>query len=234
MRNNKPLGSKSYGSIPHLRGSKMGTTDKRCELGQELIATKKSRDWRDLVIVQEKLDGSNVAVARINGELVAITRAGYTAETSPHLQHMEFYCWMNDNKYLFQWLKEGQRVCGEWMYQAHGIKYDLPHGYFVAFDIMTGKERMTYINFLKNVSAYLPTPRLIHIGHPVTLKRVIKMLEPSGHGAQGKCEGAIWRVEREGKVDFLLKYVRPDHPTGKFLPDISGEAAVINNYTIQH
>jgi len=36
----KPLGIKSYGSIPHLPGSRIGIGDHKCHEGQERIATK--------------------------------------------------------------------------------------------------------------------------------------------------------------------------------------------------
>jgi hypothetical protein len=63
----KPLGIKNYGHIPHLRGSRMGVGDHTCHDGQSRIATAWVRDRHDEVIVQEKLDGSNVGVARLDG-----------------------------------------------------------------------------------------------------------------------------------------------------------------------
>lgn len=41
-------------------------------------------------------------------------------------------------------------------------------------------------------------------------------------GATGRPEGVVYRVERKGKVDFLAKYVRPDYPTGQYLPGTEG------------
>jgi hypothetical protein len=66
-RATKPLGIKNYGHIAHLPGSRMGPGDHKCHTGQERIATRQTRDRHDLVIVQEKLDGSNVGVARSTG-----------------------------------------------------------------------------------------------------------------------------------------------------------------------
>ncbi len=80
----KPLGRKSYGSIPHLPESRMGSADHKISEGQAIIATKKKRDKHDVVIVQEKLDGSNVGIAKKNGEIIALTRSGYIANTSPN------------------------------------------------------------------------------------------------------------------------------------------------------
>jgi hypothetical protein len=45
------------------------------------------------------------------------------------------------------------------------------------------------------------------------------LLEQSGHGAVDPVEGAIWRVERKGEVDFLTKYVRHDKEDGKYFPE---------------
>jgi len=36
------------------------------------------------------------------------------------------------------------------------------------------------------------------------------------------------RVERNAKVDFLTKWVRPDKEDGRYLPDVSGQRAVWN------
>jgi hypothetical protein len=82
----KPLGHKSYGSIGHLHGSRIGPGDHMVHEGQSKIATKKLRDKHDTVIVQEKLDGSNVSIARIDGVITPLQRKGYLAISSPYLQ----------------------------------------------------------------------------------------------------------------------------------------------------
>lgn len=228
----KPLGQKNYGSIPHMKYSRMGTGDHSCSEGQERIATKESRDYKDLIIVQEKLDGSNVGIAKVNGKIIALTRSGYLAETSPYEQHHKFTEWVALlGSTRFDNLKEGERIVGEWMYQAHGTRYNLPHEPFVAFDLMTGHERTTFMEFTYRMARFdLITPRLIHLGQPISLKNVLKRLEPSGHGAIDSVEGAVWRVERDGKVDFLIKYVRPDKEDGIYLPEISGKDAHLNTF----
>jgi len=227
----KPLGHKNYGSIPHMKGSRMGEADRHCSEGQERIATKTPRDYRDLIIVQEKLDGSNVGIAKVNGEIVALSRSGYLAKTSPYHQHLVFSDWVESTKWRFEELKEGERIAGEWLYQAHGTRYDLPHDLFVAFDLMTEHTRTPFMEFSYRMTKFgLVMPRLIHLGQPISVKNVLKRLEPSGHGALDKVEGAVWRVERDNKVDFLLKYVRPDKEDGIYLPEISGKKPVINTF----
>ena len=78
----KPLGGKAYGSIGHLPSSRLGPGDHSVHEGQARICTTKVRDKRDRVIVQEKLDGSCCAVAKVEGRVVALGRAGYLATTS--------------------------------------------------------------------------------------------------------------------------------------------------------
>lgn len=217
----KPLGIKNYGSIPHLSGSRLGPNDYMMEQGQEIICTKKPRDKWDLVIVQEKLDGGNVGVCKVNGKIIPITRAGYTALSSPYETHHIFHKWAMDYEARFmELLNEGERIVGEWMYHVVGTKYELKNDPFLAFDIMNGMERLPYIEFLTRISReYIQTPKLLHIGQPITIKDVEKLLGKKGHHGADKAEGAVWRVERKGKVDFLAKYVRHGKEDGIYLSE---------------
>lgn len=227
----KPLGFKAYGSIPHLPGSRLGPGDHHCEQGQARIATVKARDKHDIVIVQEKLDGSNVSVAKIGGGIHSLTRAGYSAITSIYDQHRMFAHWVDKNLKRFDnLLKEGERICGEWLIQAHGTRYNLPHEPFVAFDMFCGKERLIFEEFGSRAYDHdFVLPRLINIGVPVTIEYACKAISISGHGAIDPVEGAVWRVERKGKVDFLCKYVRHDKEDGKYLPEKNGTGKPIYN-----
>lgn len=240
----KPLGYKSYGHIPHLPGSRMGPGDHKCHEGQLKIATSKARDRHDMIIVQEKLDGSNVGVAKINDDIVPLTRAGYRAETSPYEQHHFFASWVlnpKQRKRFMALLSEGERVCGEWLMQAHGTRYELSHEPFVAFDIMVQTTRLPWPEFRERVLQYeFVIPNTIHEGSPLSIEEAMKKLKVSGHGAIEPVEGAIWRVERNEQiqkgrpsgrkriVDFLVKYVRPDKRDGIYLEAVSGKPALYN------
>lgn len=237
----KPLGGKCYGHIPHIPGSRTGKGDHKCSEGQARIVTERTRDGHDVVICTEKVDGSNVGVAKIYGEIIALSRAGYRAYTSPFEQHHIFADWVNHNKDRFDsLLQEGERVCGEWLAQAHGTRYDLFHEPFVVFDIMNGGERKLYLEVqsrTKKLDFVMPAP--LSMGKPLSVNDMLKMIEISGHGAIDPVEGAVWRVERnrlkdkhsgqrERKFDFICKYVRPDKVDGKYLPEVSGKEAIWN------
>lgn len=228
----KPLGHKAYGSIPHLPGSRLGVGDHHCHEGQARIATEKARDKHDLIIVQEKLDGSCCAVAKVNGEILAFGRAGYLATTSKYDVHQSFEKYVRQNEIRFAGLlKEGERVIGEYLAQAVGTIYELPHEPFVPFDLMTGKERINYSEFLHRIRVYdFTPPQLLTIGPPLSIEAAMTLVNKSGHGAVDKVEGAIWRVERKDKVDFLVKYVRHDKEDGKYFPEKNNGVITYNKF----
>lgn len=237
----KPLGRKNYGHIPHLPGSRMGPADHHCEVGQARIATAKKRDRNDEIIVQEKLDGSNVGIARIGDQLHALTRAGYPALSSPYEQHHLFDAWVTQQRERFMAvLLDGERLVGEWLALAHGTRYRLMHEPFVPFDLMREAERTPYDQFLARIQpGAFVLPYCIHRGEALSIDAALACIgynartERYGyHGALEPVEGVIWRVERDrptGRkgekvrvVDFLVKYVRPDKVDGKYLPELSG------------
>lgn len=226
----KPLGQKAYGHIAHLPGSRMGPGDHMCHEGQARIATLKPRDKHDRIYVQEKLDGSCVSVAKIDGKLVPLGRAGYPALSSPYAQHRLFHEWAMDHEPDFNaLLEEGERAVGEWLAQAHGTRYDLTtRSPFVLFDLMRGIKRATVIEVCARANDWdFETPKLIAEG-PLSINDAMAALLPFGfYGALDLVEGAVWRVERHGEIDFLAKYVRPDKVDGSYLPRRgNGEDAV--------
>lgn len=242
----RPFGRPSYGSIGHLPGSKFTSKDKGMNEGHTRIATLKTRDKHDNVYVQEKLDGTCVAVGKLDGNLLALSRSGYLAHTSKYEFIRLFESYMHDNYERFDaLLDEGERVVGEWLAMAHGTKYDLSgRDPFVMFDIMVETTRMPFMDLTIRNRERLGndcffTPMLIAQG-PTSVEDAMKLLQTKGENVQGEfpiygfygatepVEGAVWRVERRGEVDFLCKFVRPDYEPGKYLPEVSGEDPIWN------
>lgn len=231
--NRKPLGHKAYGSIPHLPNSRLGPKDYSIHEGQARILTEKTRDRHDVVIVQEKLDGSNVAVANVGGQILALTRAGYVATTSKFEQHHLFAHWVREREAVFrEIIGPGDRVSGEWLAQAHGTRYENlgDEDVFVAFDLFEGRERLPLTTFLTEVSGRLAiAPVIAFVNRAVPLDEALKELGERGRfGALDPVEGVVYRCERQGKVEFLAKWVRPDKVDGHYLPEVSGREAVWN------
>lgn len=230
--NEKPLGFKNYGSIGHLPCSRMGPGDHAVPEGMQTICTVKTRDKNDRVWVTEKLDGSNVGVARLkDGSIVALGRAGYLAETSKYEQHQLFANWVKQNESLFiLFLSPGERLVGEWLAQAHSTRYTLKHEPLVVFDLMVGQERYPWNEASARLhAAGFTTPHLLNDGCSVMSVQdaIIKAELDNAHGADS-IEGAVWRVERNGVFDFMAKYVKPEKIDGLLLPERSGVASVWN------
>lgn len=227
----KPLGAKAYGSIPHLPGSRMGPGDHHCHEGQARIATEKTRDRHDQVWVQEKLDGSCVAVARVDDQIVALGRAGYPASSSPYEQHQLFSEWVAGREERFRELLEpDERAVGEWLAQAHGTRYELHHEPFVLFDLMVGKRRAPLGGTMQRAQEQGFTCPALLSSIPTSVETACAGLNSfrGFHGALDPVEGAVWRVERKSEVDYLVKWVRPDKIDGCYLPEVSKRPAVWN------
>ncbi len=234
----KPLNGKNYGSISHLPNSRLGPGEHCITGGQVKILTIKARDKHDRIIVQEKLDGSNVGVLKLDDKLIPLTRAGYVANTSPYKQHHMFFDWVFEYEDVFMGaLLNGERICGEWLALAHGTRYCLVgREPFAAFDIIKQDgTRLPYDEFVERTQYWIHSPKLISDGPPIKVEEALKILGEYGHyGAIDPAEGLVYRVERFHpkqnitKVDFLAKYVRPGKVDGCYLPFISGKEEIYN------
>lgn len=218
----KPLGHKAYGSIPHLPGSNRGPGDHGLDPQQAAILTgerKVGRDWR--IVVQEKLDGSCVSVAKINGEIVAIGRAGYLAETAPQEHIRLFASWVAERRERFDaLLSDGERVVGEWMLMATAIRYWIAStdDLFVAFDIMRGHDRVVPSVVESRCWAVdvRPARTLSEGPRSAPSAHVFACFDPT---FESEClpEGVVYRAIHNDRIAFLGKWVRGDFEPGRYL-----------------
>jgi len=214
---------KNYNSIPHLSTSKLTQqADKKISKQQEDNLTKYPKDWKDLIVVTEKIDGSNVGIVKEKDKLFAITRSGFLAKESNYKQHNLFASWVEKNQSMFSWLLDGWRIAGEWCIQAHGILYNITGmSPFLAFDIFNDKNKqIDFLSFLmlcaKYKIAYAP---VLHIGQPISIKNAVKLLDKGHYGNPEKPEGVVYRLERQGACCYMAKWVRHDKEDGKYLKE---------------
>lgn len=72
-------------------------------------------------------------------------------------------------------------------------------------------------------------PQVLHDGGAFATADALVVLGPTGfHGAYNMPEGAVWRVERRSRVDFLAQFVRPDKIGGRYWPESSGQGPLWN------
>lgn len=228
----KPLGKKTYGKIPHLSCSKLGEGDYKISPGEERILIEKTRDFNDSITVTEKLDGCNMAVAKIDGKIVPLGRAGYLAETAPYKHMRMFARYVYELKYeeFDSLLNEGEWCSGEWLALAHGTIYDLSEREpYCIFDIFNGGKRIPACEaegrVLVNELRYVPV--IFMAPFAISVESVMRNLGEKGHyGAKDGTEGAVWRVERCGETQIVAKYIYKNKEPGKYLPEISGRSPI--------
>lgn len=224
----KPLGHKSYGSIPHVSFSQT-RGDKVISQGQECIIFEKPRRG-DRIIALEKMDGSNVAIANIGGEIVPLIRRGYRAIDSDHPGHHVFHDWAMEFEFVFKSaLEPGQRICGEWMPMPSGTRYYEHTPNFFAFDIIEGQKRLPYrhlesmyANWIgRRVPGFMLPFKLWDNSSPIpkTFKEQMLCGTLEISPWTPKMEGMVFRVENHEKGIFLAKWVRPDYVAGKYFKE---------------
>lgn len=84
--------------------------------------------------VTEKLDGSNLCIGKLNGELVVCQRNNVFIGdeiTESNITYGGLYGWLQEHKdYLKEHIVEGSAICGEWMGMGK-LKYDFEIRYFM-------------------------------------------------------------------------------------------------------
>lgn len=227
QKSTKPLGAKGYGSTPHLVGSRVGPSDSHVDPSLARIMTEKVRNRHDRIIVTEKLDGSCLTVAKVDGRVLPINRAGYLVTDSPRPMQHVFGKYAQDRHSLFSaLLGDGERVAGEWLLQAHGTRYQIfdPADLFVAFSIIGPKGRIPYDEFASRVDAAgVRRAHVISDGPAFSQAQAVEALGQFGfHNALEQPEGAVWVLETRGEFNAIAKHVIPEKIDGKYLSGVTG------------
>src|SRR5690606_41949674 len=119
-----------YPRTPHLFGSR-GTDDDKHLGERESLALLAD----DSLIVEERIDGTNVGIHFADGKLVLQCR-GHLITEGMHQQYDLFKQWVVVKQgVLSQRLAERYILFGEWVYAKHSVHYRRLTHYFFEFDI---------------------------------------------------------------------------------------------------
>ncbi|TWT92437.1 RNA ligase family protein [Stieleria varia] len=206
-----------YPRTPHLFGSR-GTADDR-HLGQRESDGFLSDDS---LIVEEKIDGTNVGIHFADGQLLLQCR-GHLITEGMHPQYDLLKQWtLVKRGVLEERLGEQFILYGEWMYAKHSIYYrELPH-YFFEFDIYDKNAGLflTLTDRLQRLDGSgIETVPIVHRGQ-VKRSDLDSLIGPSAFGARfdnpmtgsqdNLMEGIYLRTENADRVTGRAKYVRPE------------------------
>jgi hypothetical protein len=179
----RPLGRKAYFKIAHLPGSRTGPSDRTAplELAERCLVTPRPGET---VLVEEKLDGSCVAVARVAGQLLALGREGTLAERSGNPGRRLFAEWVTEHASLFaELLADGEWLVGEWLALAHSTHYELRHAPLVVFDGFSRGAQWTRDALSERLDGKLPQAALLHRGGALGIEAMLEKLGAGQHGA---------------------------------------------------
>lgn len=207
-----------YPRTPHLFGSK-GTDDDK-HLG-EAESLSMIRD--DSLIVEEKLDGTNVGIHFDQAGALVLQCRGHLITEGMHPQYDLFKQWaMVKRSVLEDRLGTRYLLFGEWLYARHSVHYRrLPH-YFFEFDIYdkSSARFLTLDERVKLLSgAGIQTVPVLHRGQ-ISRAELEKLIGPSWFDSQfnnphtqttdNLMEGLYLRTENADGVHARAKLVRPE------------------------
>jgi hypothetical protein len=207
-----------YPRTPHLFGSR-GTDDDK-HLGQ--ADSRRFLADRSL-IVEEKLDGTNVGIHFDSDGQMALQCRGHLITEGMHPQYDLFKQWAAVKRPILEKTLEDRFVLfGEWVYARHSVHYRrLPH-YFFEFDIYD-KPSGVFLSLERRLAFLegtgLRTVPVLHAG-ALDRERLTALIGPSRFDSEfhnpltkrtdNLMEGLYLRTEAQGVVTGRAKYVRPE------------------------
>ena len=204
---------RKYPRTPHLEGSNLQEGD--FDLSQISFDYLKNK----YLVIEEKIDGSNVGISFEKGKLLLQNRSHYLQGGYKEKQYDLFKVWASSySDELYNVIGERYIIYGEWMYAKHNIYYDdLPH-YFIEFDVYD-KEKNVFLDtksrreLLKCLPIY--SVPVLKEGYFKSYKEILDLLGESMY-ISNNCssrlmEGLYIKVEEDGVVKERLKFVRKEY-----------------------
>jgi len=206
-----------YPRTPHLFGSKGTDDDKH-------LSEKDSNAFiaDESLIVEEKIDGTNVGFHFSDGELVLQCR-GHLITEGMHPQYDLFKQWAAVKRHVLEeCLGERFILFGEWVYARHSVFYRQLSHYFFEFDIYD-KQAEAFLDLKQRLSILngtgIETVPVVHQG--ALAKSGLQSLigpsqfdsqfeNPVTHQTDNLMEGLYLRTEANGVVTGRAKFVRPE------------------------
>lgn len=207
-----------YPRTPHLFGSRGTDDDKHMSEADSL------RFLADeSLIVEEKLDGTNVGIHFCStGEFVLQCR-GHLITEGMHPQYDLFKQWAAVKRNTLEdRLMDRYILFGEWVYARHSVAYRCLSHYFFEFDIFD-KTKSEFIDLEQRLGILagsgIETVPVVHRG-AVSRKTLTELVGPSQFESvfenpvtgqiDNVMEGVYLRTEASGTVTARAKWVRPE------------------------
>ena len=198
-----------YPHTPHLawlgsgipRGDKVFTEDEQ------------SRFLEGALIIEEKVDGANIGISILDGDLAVQNRGEYLRHPA-NMQFSPLWPWLENHRpQLTNELGSNLILFGEWCYAVHTVRYDALPDWFLGFDVYDRKAEKYWSaarrNELLKRTGLCAVPE---IGRGRFDIRHLKELATTGASryGNGPLEGLYLRRESGAWLDQRAKIVRPE------------------------
>jgi hypothetical protein len=164
------------------------------------------------VVIEEKVDGTNVGFSVLNGSVVAQSRGEYIRRPA-HSQFSPLWPWIARRQAaLTEALDSDLLLFGEWCYAVHSVRYNALPDWFIGFDVYDRSVRRFWSaarrNELLQRVGLLPVPELGRGRY--RLRDLTLLLSEQSSRFGGPIEGLYLRQENDGWLDHRAKLVRPE------------------------
>lgn len=207
-----------YPRTPHLFGSKGTDDDKHLD-----EAESKAFLADESLIVEEKIDGTNVGIHFLDTREMVLQCRGHLITEGMHPQYDLFKQWAAVKRYVLEERLENRFLLfGEWVYARHSIHYRKLSHYFFEFDIYD-KDQEAFLDLEQRLALLegmgVQTVPVVHTGI-VSREDLEDLIGPSQFDSHFEnpitkrtdnlMEGLYLRTEAEGVVTGRAKFVRPE------------------------
>jgi hypothetical protein len=207
-----------YPRTPHLFGSKGTDDDKH-------LGAKESKAFiaDPSLIVEEKLDGTNVGIHFTGSGGMVLQCRGHEITEGMHPQYDLFKQWTAVKRPVLETMLTDRFILyGEWLYAKHSVHYRHLPRYFFEFDVYD-KHTEEFLSLETRLAMLqgsgLMTVPVLHRG-PASLDQLRSLIGPSAFGSQFEnpitgetdslMEGLYCRTESNGAVSGRAKMVRTE------------------------
>ena len=207
-----------YPRTPHLFGARGTPDDNHLSQADSLALIADPS-----LIVEEKLDGTNVGIHFTTAGRMVLQCRGHEVTAGLHPQYDLFKQWVNGIRPRLETLLNTRYILfGEWLYAHHTVRYDALSHYFFEFDIYDKLEER-YLDlatrFVMLDETGIHTVPVLHQG-ALTEPELRQLLGPSRFAStfdnpltgrpDDVMEGLYVRTEADGFVTGRAKLVRPE------------------------
>ena len=200
-----PMEFHSFPSTPYIWDGQKRRQEK--QLSQEETERLLTKE----LLVQEKIDGTNIGICFDEEEMILFQHRGDYIRTEEK-EYQKLRQWCNRHREDLETILGTRKILfGEWMLQKHTIFYDRLPSYFLAFDLFDREENKfvsqeSLALSLKETSIYLLP--LLYKGTMASLSDLQNLLGKSHFGSESM-EGVYLRIDSGEWNEERAKYVLP-------------------------